>query len=99
MARAARVVTVEHLGARRLRLTFSDGLVRELDLAPVLQGRGFAPLREETQFRQVSVDPIAGTICWPVGIDLDPDILHGDFEPASGRAPKVLREYQLRATG
>lgn len=29
---------------------------------------------------------------------LDPDVLHGDFEPASGPAVRVLREYRLRPT-
>lgn len=99
MGRPARVVAVEHLGGRRLRLTFSDGLVRELDLAGVLAGGGFESLDDEAVFRQVSIDPIAGTIRWPGGIDLDPDVLHGDFKPATGRGPTVLREYQLRATG
>ena len=42
---------------------------------------------------------LAGTICWPNGVDLDPDVLHGDFEPASSRPPRVLREYRLRPTG
>ena len=96
MSRPPRIVTVEHLGRRQLRLTFSDRVVRELDLTPMLQADVFAPLRDEAMFAQVSVDPVAGTICWPGGIDLDPDVLHGDFEPASGRAPKVLREYRLR---
>jgi hypothetical protein len=27
--------------------------------------------------------PELGTVVWPNGYDLDPDVLHGDFEPAS----------------
>jgi len=34
----ARVVAVEHLGDLRLLLTFTDGLVRELDFAGILDG-------------------------------------------------------------
>ena len=38
----------------------------------------------------------AGT---PDGIDLDPDVLHGDQSPATGPSPIVLREYRLREAG
>lgn len=100
MSRLPRVLEVEHLGEYRLRLTFSDGLVRELDFAGVIQGRGgvFEPLAEPTFFAQVAVDSIAGTIAWPNGVDLDPDVLHGDYEPASGRSATVLKQYRLDPT-
>ena len=65
----------------------------------VLTGGVFVELEDEDTFAQVAVDEVAGTLCWPNGIDLDPDVLHGDFEPATGTAPKVLREYHLRPTG
>ena len=92
-------MAVEHLGDFRLRLTFSDGLVRELDFDGVLEGGVFDPLQDRALFAQVSVDTVAGTIAWPIGVDLDPDVLHGDHEPASGRAPVVLKEYHLGLTG
>jgi hypothetical protein len=99
MSRPARVVDAEHLGDYRLRLTFSDGLVRELDFDGVLEGEVFEPLSDRAVFGQVAVDSVAGTIAWPTGVDLDPDVLHGDHEPASGRNPVVLKEYHLRPTG
>ncbi len=99
MDRPARVVSAEHLGSFRLRITFTDELVRELDFEGVLTGGVFADLEDEHTFAQAEVDRVAGTICWPNGVDLDPDVLHGDFEPATGKAPKVLREYHLRPTG
>ena len=99
MGRPARVVDVEHLGDFQLRLTFSDGLVRELEFEGVLQGEVFEPLSNRAVFAQVSVDTVAGTIAWPNRVALDSDVLHGDHEPASGRSPVVLREYRLRPTG
>jgi hypothetical protein len=97
MGRLARVVDVEHLGEHRLRLTFSDRLVRELDFSDAVHGRRgvFEPLADPGFFSQVAVDPVAGTIAWPNGVDLDPDVLHGDNEPASGRSPVLLKQYSL----
>jgi hypothetical protein len=101
MSRLARVSEVEHLGEYRLRLTFSDGLVRELDFADAVGEWGgvFQPLTDPVFFARVAVDPVAGTIAWPNGLDLDPDVLHGDHEPASGRSAAVLKQYRLRPTG
>jgi integrase len=31
----------------------------------------------------LGVDPELGTVVWPNGYDLDPDVLHGDYEPAT----------------
>ncbi len=93
----ARVTAVEHLGARLLRVTFSDGLVRELDFADALPGV-LATIDDDAIFAGVSVDSVAGTICWPNGIDLDPDVLHGDHVSASVLQLHVVREYRLQQT-
>ena len=98
MTALARVTTVEHLGARLLRVTFSDGLVRELDFADALPGV-LATIDDDAAFAEVTVDSVAGTICWPNGIDLDPDVLHGDHASASVVQPHVVREYRLQQTG
>ncbi len=69
-------------------LRFSDGTEREVDLTPFLWGPAFEEIaRDERLFQAVSVDPETGTLSWPNGADLDPDVLHGDFEPSpSARA-------------
>ena len=72
------ITAVEHLGGHRLRLTFADGVVGDVDLAgrfdeprgPVLE-----PLRDVRYFAQVAVDPDLGTVAWPNGADLAPDVL------------------------
>jgi hypothetical protein len=78
-----RITAVEPLNSFRLRLTFTDGLIREVDLSDDLWGPMAEPLQAPGYFRQVRVDPELGTVVWPNGYDLDPDVLHGDFEPAS----------------
>ena len=97
MSTLTRVTEVRHLGARCLRVTFSDGLVRELDFAGTLDGI-LSSIDDDEVFSRVGLNSATGTVCWSSGIDLDPDVLHGDEPPASGRAPTVLREYRLQKT-
>lgn len=78
-----RVVAVKVLPPYALRLRFDDGLVRDVDLADELWGPMFEPLQDPGFFAQVFVDH--GTVVWPNGVDLDPLVLHGDFEPATTR--------------
>jgi hypothetical protein len=43
----------------------------------------FEPLRHDPQlFQRVRVDEVLGTIVWPNGADLDPDVLHNDAPQA-----------------
>ena len=51
---------------------------------PFSMGSGVRRYRDRRKlFAQVKADPETGTIGWPNGADLDPDVLHGAFEPAS----------------
>lgn len=71
------VVEVRPLGGFRLFLRFEDGVAGELDLGPRLTFDGvFAPLRDPAAFAQVRVHPELGTVAWPSGADLDPDVLY-----------------------
>jgi hypothetical protein len=85
----ARVTAVEPLEGFRLRLTFTDGLAREVDLSGDLWGPMAEPLQDPDYFRQVCVDPELGTVVWPNGYDLDPDVLHGDHEPVGRSAAQA----------
>ena len=60
-----------------IRVIFSDGLVRELDFAACRDGL-FASLADDAVFDAVQVDQVVGTVSFPGGIDVDPDVLHGD---------------------
>ncbi len=98
MSVLARVTDVECVGQREIRITFSDGIVRELDFAGALTGL-LATLNNDATFAGVSVDAVAGTVCWANGIDLDPDVLHGDDTSASAIQPRLIREYRMQETG
>jgi hypothetical protein len=63
-----------------LRLEFDDGTTRDVDLEDELRGPVFEPLRDPRLFRQVRVDEELGTIVWPNGADMDPDVLYGSSE-------------------
>ncbi|MCH5372732.1 MAG: DUF2442 domain-containing protein [Planctomycetes bacterium] len=80
------VRAVEHLGGHRLRLTFADGLVGDVDLTSRFAGQlgpMFEPLRDEAYFGEVSVDEELGTVVWPNGVDFCPDVLYAE---ATGKA-------------
>jgi hypothetical protein len=64
------VTAAEVLGHYRLKLGFSDGSSRELDLTGELSGPIFDPLSDPAFFAQVQVDKDLGTITWPNGADL-----------------------------
>ena len=83
------VTSVEPIEGRWLRLTFADGAVHEVDLTDVLRTGGvFSAIRDDDElFRAVAIDDGYGTITWPGEIDLDPDVLRGDEQPASGTVP------------
>jgi hypothetical protein len=84
---AARIRSVEPLDGFILRLSFDDGTKRDVDVEGELWGSMFEPLRADPDlFRRVRVDEELGTIVWPNGADMDPDVLHGDFKPAEAAA-------------
>ena len=61
-----------------VRLTFSDGSERLVDLKPLLWGTALEKIAQNDDlFAEVRVDPDIGTITWPNGADLDPAVLHG----------------------
>ena len=71
------IVAARSLGEHRLHLRFEDGVEGVVDLAPLLSFRGvFEPLRDPAYFAQVQVDPELGSVTWPNGADLDPDVLY-----------------------
>ncbi len=81
--RLVRVKSVEVLNDFSVRLEFTDGTQRDIDLAPYLHGPIFEPIRNNPLvFRAVKVDNRMGTIVWDNGADIDPDVLYHGLKPA-----------------
>jgi hypothetical protein len=69
------VTGVRYLRRYELRLEFSNGVVKDVDLGGELHGEVFEPLRDIKLFRKVAVNPETRTIEWPNGADLAPEFL------------------------
>lgn len=88
------IVEARPLGGYLLYLRYADGAAGEVDLAPLLQFTGvFEPLRDPAYFAQLRVDSDTGTIVWPNGADLCPDVLrhHLTGEPLPGQTEAPRR--------
>src|ERR1043166_1934054 len=69
-----RIREVKALDGHRVQLTLTDGRLIERDLGPMLAGPVFSEIRNDpARFREMRVD--GGTLVWPNGADLCPDVL------------------------
>lgn len=75
------VTTVEPLPGFVLRLTFDNGEVRRFPMSRLLarETSVFTPLRRVNLFRQAFI--ANGTVCWPGGADIDPELLYEQSVP------------------
>ena len=89
------IVEVQPTKDYQLHLRFEDGREGEVDVADMIQFEGiFAPLKDHTEFLKVHVDPDLGTICWPNGADLDPDVL---YAKVTGEAISISQPLESKA--
>jgi hypothetical protein len=90
----ATVVAARVLDGYRVELTFSDGVRGVVDLASRIINRGgvFAPLENPQFFHQLRVDEELGTIVWPNGADICPDLLYAwaSGQPVLPPEPEIV---------
>ena len=93
-----RIRDVHPLPRFRLRLVLTDGRVIERDVSRLLVGPVFEPIRKDRQqFEKVRVE--AGTVVWPNGADLCPDVLIWNGAPPAGEErPKRARSRSNTAS-
>jgi len=71
------ITEVRPLDDYRLEICFEDGVHGSVDVARLVRFEGvFAPLKSRDEFQKVRVNPELGTVYWPCGADLDPDVLY-----------------------
>ncbi len=76
-----RVQAVEPLEAFKARVTFKNGVQKDIDLEPYLHGPIFEPIKSDISvFRAVKV--MGSTLAWANGASIDPDALYYNLEPA-----------------
>jgi len=83
-----RIVAVEFAAGTAVVLHLTTGEKRTVDLAPYLHGPVFQEIRDsEAMFRQLRVDQELGTVVWPNGADIDPDVLIEGLSPSWQEIP------------
>ena len=70
------VVEARYISNYTIWLRFEDGTTGEIDLSDELYGPVFEPLKDETFFSRVYVNPDTGTIEWPNMADFAPEFLY-----------------------
>jgi len=77
-----RICEAKPIDGHRVQLTLTDGRVIERDLGTMLTGAIFSEIQnDQARFREMRVE--GGTLVWPNGADLCPDVLiWGGLPPA-----------------
>lgn len=70
------VTAISDITDSELRVRFSDGMVKLVNLKSELHGEVFEPLKDPEFFKQVVVNPETRTIEWPNGADFAPEFLY-----------------------
>jgi hypothetical protein len=85
-----RVRSVTPLTGFRVLIAFENNTEREIDLEPYLHGPVFESIRSESAlFRAMRIE--GGTIAWPNGADIDPDVLYYGLQPVEMEEPEAVR--------
>jgi hypothetical protein len=82
------VTHVKYLNHHNLEIGFSNGFVGVVNIDEIVSNYDgvFQPLSDPTYFSQVRLETDIGSICWPNGADLCPDVLYAF---ASNQADKI----------
>lgn len=59
-----------------VEVTFNNGRQGRADLAEILRGPVFEPLKDKSMFSRLRVDPELQTIAWENGADLAPEYVY-----------------------
>ncbi len=89
-----RVQSVEPGEPGHVRVVFTNGEQRDIDLAPyIADGPMVEPVRNDIAFFQAA-QVEGGTIAWPNGADIDPDVLYYGGLPPWAKEQKTTAGAQ-----
>lgn len=71
-----RVVHFEIVRDYTIRLIFEDQTEQIINFEPILSGPVFGPLKDKALFNKVKLEEAFGTLEWPNGADISPEVLH-----------------------
>ncbi len=74
------VTKAKALSGYRLEVTFADGLQGTVDLSDIPHVGVFKAWSEPGFFELARVDAQSGTVCWPNGADVAPDVLYKEVK-------------------
>jgi hypothetical protein len=83
-------------GDYRILLAFEDGTTQLIDFEPILLGPIFEPLRDHKVFNQVEQDDTFGTLVWPNGADISPEVLRDWPEHVEQIRGRYQRQFGRR---
>jgi hypothetical protein len=87
LGKRIKIIEAEPQQNFKMLLTFENGERKVVDLEPLLHGPVFEPILENPSlFQDVTIE--GGTITWPNGADIDPDVLYYDLKPAWMQTPE-----------
>lgn len=69
-----RIIDVDYIANYELRLKFNNGIVKQVNLKPYLNGEVFKELLDHNKFVQYALTPF--TIEWSNGADFAPEFLY-----------------------
>lgn len=81
MDKQYRLTSCKILNAYKLFIAFEDGSEGVIDIKHLVGKGVFKPLEDVQFFKQVAIDKVTRTICWPGGLDLDPVSLRERLKP------------------
>jgi len=77
-----------------LRIEFTDGALKDVNLQGELYGEIFEPLRGLRFFEQVKINEETGTVEWPNGADFAPEFLY-----ETGKEVEQVRHLKMCREG
>ncbi len=80
-----------------LRIRFSDGAEQTINFEPALYGFYLEPLRNQSLFNQVTLDPETGILTWPNGADFDPATLYNWHKGEGAELARRAQNWQKTA--